>query len=128
MNRRFRAIFTSLAIIFTLSFSGCTPIERSAYNTAVAAKAFLDSERAQHPECATGTQSTICIDIAKAVGAKDVMLDALTIYCAGPNFPAQCAPPVKGTPAFDQAVAKLQAAIAQYNLTAADLKAATGGK
>lgn len=102
----------------------CTPLERSAYNTAVAAKAFLDTEKKAHPECSTAATSTVCVDIAKAVAAKDVLLDALTIYCAGPDFAngGACNAPAKGTPAAVQASAKLQAAISNYKLVAADLK------
>lgn len=118
-----RRLLLPLAVTLALVLAGCTPLERTAYNTGVAAKAFLDSERATHPECATGATSTVCVDIAKAVAAKDLMLDALTVYCAGPTFPASCNPPAKGTPASAQAIAKLQGAISAYNQIAADLKA-----
>jgi len=108
---------------------GCTSVERQAYNTVVGAKAFRDNTKKQHPECATVT-STVCTDLSKAVGAKDALIDAITVYCSGPEFNSggACNPPAKGTPAQQQAVTKLQAAIANYNQTAADLKTATGGK
>jgi len=104
-------------------------LANSAYNTIVAAKGFLDSEKRQHPEC-PATQSNVCIRIAQAVGAKDLMIDATTVYCSGPNFLAggACDPPAAGTPAWTQASIKLQAAMTNYNQIAADLKAATGGK
>lgn len=111
-------------VLFLISFlSGCTAVERDAYNTAVAAKAFLDTEKKAHPECTPGT-STVCVDIAKAVAAKDVLLDALTVYCSGPDFSTggACNAPAKGTTAATQAAAKLQAAIANYKQIAADLK------
>ena len=114
-----------LAILVALAvcIAGCTPIERSAYNTIVGAKAFLDQEKLSHPECATAT-TEICVDLKKAVASKDLLIDALEVYCSGPQFEAggACQAPQKGTAAYDQAVAKLQAAIAAYNQVAADLK------
>ena len=116
-----------IAVVLALGLviAGCTPVERSAYNTVVAAKAFLDTERKVHTECVPGATSTVCVDIAKAVAAKDLLIDAITIYCSGPDFNngGACNAPKKGTPGYDQAVAKLQAAIANYNQVAADLKA-----
>jgi hypothetical protein len=116
-----------------LLLAGCplSPPERIAYETVVAAKAFTDKTKSQHPECnpATGTAptaatSTVCIDIAKAVSAKDALIDAAEVYCAGPDFNAvgACNPPAKGTPASTQALAKLNAAVAAYNKIAAELK------
>jgi len=120
----------AVLLLVAVILAGCSPLERNAYNTAVAAKAFLDSERKAHPECQTGATTTVCVDIQRAVGAKDLLIDAISAYCGGPNFNAggACDAPAKGTPAAAQAAAKLQAAIAAYNQTAADLKAATGGK
>jgi hypothetical protein len=125
MKRLFPAI-----LVLTLVLSGCTPLERSAYNTVVAAKAFLDKEKAQHPECATTPDTVVCKDLAQATGAKDSLIDAITIYCSGPDFNTggACNPPAKGTAAAVQAQAKLQNAITMYNQVAADLKTATGGK
>lgn len=119
-----------LAIVALLS--GCTPLERSAYNTVVAAKAFLDKEKQQHPECEniTGATSTVCVDLQKAVGAKDALIDAITVYCSGPDFNngGACNAPDTHTAAGVTAEAKLRAAIANYNQIQADLKQATGGK
>lgn len=107
---------------------GCTPLERQAYEAVVASKAFLDSVKAKHPECAAGTSSTLCIDLSKATSAKDALVDSVEIYCAGPDFNSggACDPPKKGTPAAVQAAAKIQAALAAYNQTASDLKAVLG--
>ena len=117
-----------------LLLAACTPIERSAYNTAVGAKAFLDSEKKAHTECAfpaTGPSANVtitwCQNINKGIAAKDLLIDAITVYCAGPDFNAEggkgsCNAPAKGTPAYTQAVAKLQAAIDGYNQVANDLK------
>jgi len=125
-----RKVWALLLLIPMLVVSACTPLERSAYNTVVAAKAFLDKEKAQHPECTTTPSTTVCKDLSQAVGAKDALIDAITVYCSGPDFNAggACNPPAKGTPGALQASAKLQNAISMYNVVAADLKAATGGK
>jgi hypothetical protein len=112
--------------IALLFYSCNNPAERTAYETVVAANAFIKSVKAQHPECATGAVSTVCIDITKAVSAKDALIDAAEIYCAGPDFngTGACNPPTKGTPVYTQALAKLQAATAAYQQTATDLKGA----
>jgi hypothetical protein len=118
------------ALVAAIVLSGCTPLERTAYQTVVAAKAFLDKEKQQHPECATTPTSTVCVDISKAVGAKDALIDAITVYCSGPDFNngGACNAPDTHTAAGVQAEAKLRAAITNYNTIAADLKTATGGK
>ena len=121
MNRKYWVI----TIAFTLILMGCTPLERTAYNTIVAAKAFLDNEKAAHPECATGSVTTVCTDLAKATSAKDLLIDAVEVYCSSPDFDkngAACSPLAKGTPASQQAIAKLNAAIVSYNQAATDLK------
>ena len=103
---------------------GCTPLEKTAYRTAVAAKAFLDTERKAHPECVPTATSTYCVDLAKAVAAKDLLIDAIEVYCSGPTFNngGACNPPTKHSSAYVQAQDKLQAAIANYNQVAANLK------
>ena len=112
-------------LISVLFLAGCTPLERSAYNTVVAAKGFLDSEKQAHPEYTTGATSTVCVDIQKAVGAKDLLIDAITVYCSGPDFNngGACNAPDLHTAAGVQAEAKLRAAITNYKQIAADLKA-----
>jgi hypothetical protein len=114
------AVFLTVALLT----AGCTPVERTAYNTAVAAKAFLDTEKKAHPECISGSTTAICVDIAKAVAAKDLLIDAITVYCSGPDFNngGACNAPAKGTNAYQVAISKLNAAIANYNQVAADLK------
>lgn len=120
------------AIAFVLAASlfitGCPKTEQVAYDTVVAAKAFTDSIKAKHPECNSATAissgNVLCADLAKATSAKDALIDAVEIYCAGPNFNGggACDPPAKGTPALTQATAKLQAAESSYSQAEADLK------
>lgn len=116
-----KALFAILALC--LITTACTPLEKQAYKTVVAAKAFLDNEKKIHTECPAAT-TTVCSDLQRATAAKDLLIDAAETYCSSPAFETggPCQPPAKGTPAYDQATAKLQAAIAGYNRTAADLK------
>lgn len=121
----FKSVSATLLAGCMLLTIGCTPLERSAYDTIVAAKAFLDVTKSNHPECALNPFATVCVDLSKATSAKDTMIDAAEIYCASTSFDTlkgACTPPAKGTPARDQAEAKLRAAMAAYNQTAADLK------
>jgi hypothetical protein len=125
-----QAYSCSTANPVTAPHPGTTDVlANSAYNTIVAAKGFLDSEKAQHPECPNAA-TNVCRLIGQAVGSKDLLIDAASIYCSGPNFlnGGACDPPAAGTSAAAQATAKLQAAIANYNQISADLKTATGGK
>jgi hypothetical protein len=121
-----RPALLATVLAVCLAHIGCTPIEQQAYKTIVGAKAFLDTEKAAHPECANGSTATVCVDLKRAVSAKDFLIDAAEAYCAGPQFETggACQAPAKGTPAFDQATAKLKAALAAYNQSAADLKGA----
>jgi len=116
------------ALLLVVLVAACSPLERDAYNTVVGAKGFLDSEK-QSNNCATDTSSKACGLIAQGVSAKDALLDAIAVYCAGPTFNAggACNPPAKGTPAAVQATAKLQAALTSYKTIAAEIKIA-GGK
>jgi hypothetical protein len=131
-----------LVAVLALSLSGCPKntitaphpgttdsLANNAYDVVAAAKGYLISERSQHPECPAAT-TTVCVIIGQAVGAKDLLIDAITVYCSGPSFltGGACDPPAAGTPAATQAAAKLQSAITNYNQIAADLKTATGGK
>jgi hypothetical protein len=113
-------------VMLCLVSIGCTPIEDQAYKTIVGAKAFLDAEKAAHPECASNITATVCVDLKRATSSKDFLIDAAETYCAGPQFETggACQPPAKGTPALTQATAKLKAAIAAYSQSATDLKGA----
>ena len=114
---------TIAVALLCLVMIGCSPIERQAYKVIVGAKAFLDAEKKMHPECTTET-TTLCTDLFKAVRAKDALIDAAEVYCSGPEFEAggKCQAPKAGTPASDQAIAKLKAALEIYGQAEADLK------
>lgn len=119
-----KKLLASLVILSVVFLSGCPKLEQDAYNVIIAAKGFTDSIKLQHPECASGAKTTVCVDLAKAIAAKDLIIDAVETYCSGPNFNAtgSCDAPAKGTPAYTQAVAKLNSAIASYNQVSTDLK------
>lgn len=113
------------SLLLCLALVGCSPLERNAYNAFVAANASIKSLKANHPECATGNpSSSVCTLIVKATAAKDSLIDAASIYCAGPNFNAggSCDAPKKGTDAYAQAAPKLQAALSAWNQIAKDLQ------
>lgn len=119
-----KKFFAACTILSLLVLAGCTPVERQAYRAVVAAKAFLDKEKVVHPECPAETTSAVCQALARGTAAKDAVIDAAEVYCAGPNFESggECDAPKKGTPGAEQAVAKLQAATANLNQTIADIK------
>lgn len=120
MKRKLSAVLVLLALTVA-----CTPLEKQAYNTIVTAKAFIDAEKKAHPECVSSA-SDLCSDLARATAAKDTLIDATEVYCSGPQFEAggACNPPAKGTPASDQAIQKLKAAISAYEQTEKDVKGA----
>lgn len=117
--------YLPILVIATLLI-GCSPVEQQAYRTIVAAKAFLDSEKSVHAECVNTSNSTVvCVDLRKATAAKDVLIDAVEVYCASQSFDqdgGKCTPPAKGTSGYEQGTAKIQAAINIYNQAATDLK------
>lgn len=113
-----------LAVLPAIWLEGCTSVEQAAYKTVVASKAFLDSVKAKHPECAAGQATTLCADLRKATAAKDLLIDAGEAYCGGQQFDAggPCQPPAKGTPQLAQMTAKLKAALAGYNQAEKDMR------
>lgn len=125
-----RRIATLVLVIGLLgSTIACDPVEKQAYKAIVASKAFLDAEKAQHTECpAAGT--ALCQALTRATAAKDELIDAAEVYCSGPQFESggPCQPPAKGTPAGDQALAKLRAAIAIHDQAFRDFKTIAGVK
>lgn len=112
-------------LLCVLSLVGCAPIERTAYDTVVASKAFLDSVKSKHPECPAAT-STLCNDLKKATAAKDLLIDAGEAYChvdlLATNDTTPCNPATKGTPIYAQTIAALQSALNGYNQAKSDLQ------
>lgn len=122
--RTTKILVTLLAVSVILA--GCTPLERIAYNTVIAANAFTKKMLSLHPECPAAS-TTLCADLRKAISAKDALIDAVEVYCSSSSFESSgtCTPPAKGTSAAQQAADKLRAAIAIYNQAASDVKGAS---
>jgi hypothetical protein len=125
MRRRLNGPSIVLVLLLAGSLAGCPKPEQVAYETVVGSKAFIDKSKAQHPECPAAA-SAVCTALSKATAAKDTLIDVTETLCAGPNFNTggACDFPKKGTPGYDQAIAKLNAAVANYNQTATNLKGA----
>jgi hypothetical protein len=126
-----KRIGITVLLLSAIFLWGCSPLEQQAYQAVVSANAFLKSMKAQHPECSTPqVNNEVCTYLSQATAAKDSLIDAVEVYCAGPDFAGggKCDPPAKGTPAYAQAAAKVQAAMAGYKQLETDLKNAAGGK
>lgn len=128
----FAASVSSLLLCTALFSAGCpkpqTPLERQTYKTVVSSNAFIKKMKSLHPECNQSATSVLCSTLEQATAAKDALIDATEVYCASPDFDANgtCTPPAKGTPASDQATAKLRAALQNYDRFEADLRKAAG--
>lgn len=121
-----KKISTICICLVLLLTTACSPIEKQAYNTIVGAKAFLDKEKSQHPECASNTPSAVCDLLVKATSAKDALITATEAYCSGPEFESggTCQAPAKGNPARATLESKLKAALQYYDQMEKDLKGA----
>ncbi|HEX3584400.1 MAG TPA: hypothetical protein VH024_00280 [Candidatus Angelobacter sp.] len=121
----------SLGAIVLLT--GCSSLERQAYNVIVGSKAFTQDISAQHPECGTRdvngiwvsahNSAGVCVALDKGIAAKDLVIDASEEYCAGTDFitGGACNAPTSKT-VKDQLAAKVQAAITGYEQTETDLR------
>jgi len=132
MLKRMFPILTSMMFLSLLLANKCSsPMEVQARNSIAAAKGFLDSEKADHPECKqVPSVSTLCSILQHSTAAKDLVIDALELYCAGPDFNSggKCNPPDRNTDAGKQAIFKLNAAIASLNQSITDARQAIKGK
>jgi hypothetical protein len=128
--RKYAAVVLLAAVAF--SVAGCPPVERDAYTIVVGTKAALENFRGRHSEClpydaASGLSNVklpACTINNRVTSAKDAIIDAAEVYCSGTNFDSggACNPPAKGTPGYEQAAAKLKAAIASYRQIEKDTK------
>jgi hypothetical protein len=118
-------------LVLSIILIGCTPLERTAYDLAVASKAFLNSIQAAHTECSLSTfpagKATLCLDLLKAVAAQHLLVDAGEAYCNQATFGVTsvlpCKPSPSGTGAATRAVNALNQAISGYRQAESDLKA-----
>jgi hypothetical protein len=133
-----KILLSCLVVLVALSFAGCPPVERDAYGIVTGGKAALTDFRGRHPECgpfdpvsglSQNVTLTPCIANNRLTSAKDAIVDAGEVYCAGKDFGqpgAPCNPPAKGSPGYEQAAAKLKAAIASYRQIERDTKGVFG--
>lgn len=126
---------TALMLCFALiALTGCSSLERQAYNIIVGSKAFTQNISAKHPECGTRdvngiwqsahNSAGVCSAIDKGIAAKDLLIDAAEAYCAGADFETggACNVPTSKT-LKDQLAAKVQAAIQGYEQSETDIRA-----
>jgi hypothetical protein len=127
-------LFPLLALALVLA--GCQPPENTTRDGIALLHGYITAAEGQHPECSPvnhpeNQAQTQCQVIARAIGAQNAAIDALEVYCSGPAFDAgagPCQPPKKGTPAYQTAAVKLQAAVAGMNQTQGDIKQLLGVK
>jgi hypothetical protein len=124
-----------LLCVAMIGLTGCSSLERQAYNVIVGSKAFTKSFSDKHPECGTrdangkwvadpNNHAAVCVAITKGIAAKDLLIDAAEEYCASADFDTggACNPPTSKT-LKDQLAAKVQAAITGYEQAETDLRA-----
>ena len=99
--------------------AGCSPLEQQTYRVIVSSNAFLRVIDSKHAECSSPDQrDETCDLLRRAHAAKDALIDATEVYCAGPDFDTggKCNHPAKGTPGAQQATAKLQSEIGRAHV------------
>lgn len=105
-----KSLSLTLILACTLALTGCQPIEKTARDSVAAAKGYLDSAKAHHPECATnGGHGANCDIIARGVGAKDAVIDAVQVYCASSSYDSgsPCSPNKDAEPKLKAALQSL---------------------
>ena len=117
----------------SLVLAGCSPLENSARNAAAAAQGFIAQAQQNHlAECqAAPTKPFPCVVINQAVGAQNLLVSSIELYCGWPANPSQeSLQQHAGQPcARKQDAAKaLQNAINSVNSVIAEYKLAAGGK
>lgn len=123
-----KLIFLPL-LLFTLACPH-QPLEQTARDAVATAKGYLESAKANHPECVpqpahpqvAPAASTMCSIINRGIAGKDLVIDALETYCANPDFDSKggvCTPNKDAEP-------KLRAALSNLNQILKDVKGIEG--
>lgn len=123
---RFPAV---LAIAALLTLTGCPPIEQNARDTAATAQGFINQAQQDHlAECqANPTKAWPCAYINQAIGAQNLLIDAIEQYCGWPSRPgADALKQYAGQAcvANKGALQHLQSSISSINSIMADYKQA----
>lgn len=63
------------------------PIQATAMDVAATAKGYLDEAKKHHPECAPGvTAPAVCGVLDRGTKAKDLLIDAVNVYCGSAEY------------------------------------------
>jgi len=118
-----------VAVVF---LAGCTPVEQQARDALAASQGFIMQAQQNHQaECAaTPKKSFPCAMINQAVGAQNLAIDALEVYCGWTAQDIQDAAAGKSVhPCIETKTAAdpLKAALTNLNQILKDYKLASGG-
>jgi hypothetical protein len=118
-----------LAVVF---LAGCSPVEQQARDALAASQGFLMQAQKNHQaECSqTPKKDFPCGTINQAVGAQNLAIDALEVYCgwtASDVADAAAGKTVHACVPVKTAADPLKAALSNLNRILKDYKAASGG-
>jgi len=119
-------------LLLVLFLGGCTPVEQQARDALAASQGFIAQAQKNHQaECSqTPTKAFPCAMINQAVGAQNLAIDALEVYCgwtASDVADAAAGKSVHACVPVKTAADPLKAALSNLNRILADYKAASGG-
>ena len=124
-----RLLYTLGVSLLAFAMMACPknqPLEMTARDGIAAAKGYLDSARAKHPECVmVGSHAvpteTKCALIFRGVAAKDLAIDALDAYCSSEAYQHQggkCEPHADARPKLEAALANMDDVVKQVKAVA----------
>lgn len=118
---RSKAVVAILSLAFLLA--GCSPLENHARDAAAAAQGFIQQAQKNHQaECqAFPTKPWPCVAINEAVGAQNLLIDAVEQYCGWPSGVAAPTQPCLRKAEYQK---RLAAAVDSVNRIIKDYRAA----
>ncbi|HVT81219.1 MAG TPA: hypothetical protein VHM90_11235 [Phycisphaerae bacterium] len=106
---RIRNLATSLLLSACLVLSACTPLEKSARDTAAALNGALTAAQQKYSaSCQANTAGQACALINKAIAGQNALITATEAYCGfapGTVDTATCTPVKSAEPALKSAIA-----------------------
>lgn len=128
--RHVSPVITTLAVL-TLALTGCSPLENSARDAAAAAQGFIEQAQQNHlTECQANPEKDFpCQNINQAIGAQNLLIDAIEQYCGFPSRPgAEALKALEGRHCIRNKAAgeRLRSAVASLNSIIADYRLAAG--
>ena len=120
-----------IAVVFLAA--GCSPVEQQARDALAASQGFIMQAQKNHQaECSqTPKKDFPCAMINQAVGAQNLAIDALEVYCgwsASDIADAAAGKSVHACVPVKTAADPLKAALSNLNRILKDYKAASGGQ